>query len=142
MTQHPLLNNIDFVHSIAIDSLPEHAVHVNNVQFVAYFDEARTAFMEYIGYIGHDPATDLGYVVASNHCDYKAQLYAPDVFLIGVDAVIAGQHSIKINFKLVSQMQNLVAAEGYSVAISFDFKANRKTPVPSNIVEKLAALTH
>jgi acyl-CoA thioester hydrolase len=46
--------------------------HVNNVQFLRLFEEARVRFLDALGYIG---SMDFGMVTARHEVDYRKQLH-------------------------------------------------------------------
>lgn len=103
--------------------------HVNNVQYYEYFEMARIAYLERLG-IWHPGGewTDVGVILASNSCRYKAPVSFPDTVLVGTRVSAFGSDRVSMENLMVSRTLGLVAAEGKAVVVSYDYHRKRKRP--------------
>ncbi|MCB1668284.1 MAG: acyl-CoA thioesterase [Pseudomonadales bacterium] len=134
------LEPFEFTYTIDIAPDPNEELHINNVQYFHFFAEARNAYMSRVGCPGYDKNTGMGYVAASNHCDYKTALHSPDKIHIGVKTENIGNTSLKVIMKIFSHAQNVVAAEGYTVVVPYDFNTNTKMGI-SDTMKRLISRT-
>jgi acyl-CoA thioester hydrolase len=114
--------------------------HVNNVVYFRYFENARIAYLDRIGWMASMLESGLGPIIASTQARFRKPLTYPDRLLVG--ARISEMHNERVTFeyRLVSTKLNAVAAEGEAVVVSYDYRANAKTPIPDPIrkaIEKL-----
>ena len=56
--------------------------HVNNTVYFRYFEDARMAFFEKTGVIAHMDSTNIGPILASTQCQFRAPLSYPDHILM------------------------------------------------------------
>jgi acyl-CoA thioester hydrolase len=64
----------------------------------------------------------------------------PDTVQIGLRTGRIGRASIGQEHRIVSQAQGLIAAEGTSTTVVFDYAANRPHPVPEPIRRAIEGL--
>lgn len=134
------LEEFNFVHEIPLQENPRGIKHVNNVYFFQIFDDARVAYLSGVGCEDCDRESGLGHMVVSNHCDYLAEITAPDHLRVGVKVLSISKHTIKLGMRVISQNGTCLAAEGYTVAVSFDFRNKCKTPIPESVKVAIEAL--
>ena len=106
--------------------------HVNNTRYFRYFEDARIAYMERTGVADLSAATGLGPIMAQTTCRFKAPLTYPDEVQCGARVVSVGQHSFKMELKLVSVALHRVAAVGTAVMVAYDYVEGRKALLPEN----------
>lgn len=135
-----LLEEFKFVHEIALTENPMGLIHVTNVLFFQFFDDARVAYLSGAGCEDCDRESGLGHMVVSNHCDYLAEIFVPDHLLVGVKTLSISKHAIKLGMRIISENGACIAANGYSVAVTYDFRNKCKIPVPGNIKGAIEAL--
>jgi acyl-CoA thioester hydrolase len=107
--------------------------HVNNVVYFRYFENARIAYLDHIGWLASMMEHGLGPIVASTQARFRKPLSYPDHLLVG--AHISELHSDRVTFRyrLVSTKLNAIAAEGEAVVVSYDYRKNAKAPIPESI---------
>ena len=85
--------------------------HVNNVQFIRYFETARVNFME---------------------CKFVQPLYYPDQIELLCRFKSIGNTSMVVEHAVVSKKSGLVAF-GDGIIVCTDSKTHQKTPIPERV---------
>jgi acyl-CoA thioester hydrolase len=114
--------------------------HVNNVVYFRYFEQARIAYLERIGWLKLKEERGLGPIVASTSARYRKALVYPDHLWIGVKAVEVLHDRVRFAYRLVSRKHQALAAEGEVVVVSYDYHRGEKVPIPEPIRAAIAAL--
>jgi len=114
--------------------------HVNNIVYLRYFESARIAYFERLGYIELRQTTGIGPILGSLQCRFKIPITYPDQVFVGtwVSQIDADRFIIK--FQIVSQKHQKVAAEGEGVIVSYDYRENKKAPLPEELKQRIQAL--
>ena len=114
--------------------------HVNNIVYLRYFESARIAYFERLGYIEFRQTTGIGPILGSLQCRFKIPITYPDQVFVGtwVSQIDADRFIIK--FQIVSQKHQKVAAEGEGVIVSYDYRENKKAPLPEEVMQRIQAL--
>jgi len=110
--------------------------HVNNVVYFRFFECARIAYFEKLGFATND---SVGPILAETKCRFHLPLTYPDNIKIGARATKLGTTSMVMEYLIVSPKTG-VAATGEGVVVSFDYKLNSKVPLPASVrtaIEKL-----
>ncbi len=107
--------------------------HVNNTVFFRYFESARIAYLDRIGFREEAAAEGRGPILASTHARFRRPLAYPDTVRVGARATEVGEDRFVMEYRLVSEAQGEVAAEGGGVLVSFDYAAGRKAPLPEGV---------
>jgi acyl-CoA thioester hydrolase len=82
----------------------------------------------------------LGPVVVSITCNYRKQLMYPDTVLVGTRIAQLGRTRMTLAHVVYSDTQQVIAADGQTIAVFFDFTAGRPTRLPAEFREKLTSL--
>jgi acyl-CoA thioester hydrolase len=117
--------------------------HVNNVVYFRYFEHARIAYLDRIGWMASMREAGLGPIIASTQARYRKPLTYPDHLLVGARVGAIQADRVTFEYKLVSTWWNAVAAEGQAVVVSYDYRAGAKAPIPEAIraaIEELEKL--
>lgn len=107
--------------------------HVNNTVFFRYFESARIAYLDRIGFREERTEGGMGPILASTHARFRRPLTYPDTVRVGARTVELGADRFTMEYRLVSESQAAVAAEGGGVLVSFDYAAGRKGPLPEGV---------
>ena len=107
--------------------------HVNNVVFFRWMETARTYYFEQVAFEKH-VGKNVYPILASIRCDYRAQLRYPDTIRVECSIVRLGKSSATHVYRVVSEAQDKVVAEGESVWVCFDYDAQRSTPLTDALV--------
>lgn len=114
--------------------------HVNNTVFFRYFESARIAYLDAIGFREEETRGGVGPILASTHCRFRRPLTYPDTVLVGARTTAVGADRFTMEYRLVSRAQGEVAAEGGGVLVSYDYAAGRKAPLPEPVRAIIARL--
>jgi len=91
--------------------------HVNNVVYFRYFENARIAYLDRVGWMRSREETGLGPIVASTSARYRKPLSYPDHLLVGVRAGELQSDRVTIEYRLVSARWDAVATDGQAVVV-------------------------
>ena len=107
--------------------------HVNNVVYFRYFENARIAYFDRIGWSALKLERGLGPIMASTSARFRKPVSYPDHLFIGARVIDMQADRITLEHKLVSAKWNAVACEGQVLAVSYDYNTGTKTPLPEVI---------
>jgi len=107
--------------------------HVNNAVYFRYFESARIAYLTKINFI--DPAANNGLasILASTQCDFRKALVYPDTVAIGARVAEIGADRFAMEYRLVSNRLQKIAAEGKGIIVSYHYHEKRKADLPETI---------
>jgi acyl-CoA thioester hydrolase len=111
--------------------------HVNNVIYFRYIEHARLRYFHELGFLDVQQKTGIGPILAWADCRFRRPLSYPDTVSIGtrireVEADRFVMHSV-----IVSHAQKQVAAEGQQRVVVFDYRNDRKAPLPEVIRQRI-----
>jgi len=114
--------------------------HVNNIVYFRYFESARIAYFEKVGYLGVMEETSIGPILASTRCDFKRALTFPDRIAVGARVREMGEDRFWMDYRIISEKLKRIAAEGEGLIVSFDYKHGRKAPIPPEVRRRIEEL--
>lgn len=107
--------------------------HVNNTVFFRYFESARIAYLERIGFAAVLEESGVGPILASTHCRFRVPLTYPDSILVGARATEVLVDRFTMEYRLVSRKLGAIAAEGGGVLVAYDYRAGSKIHLPPSV---------
>jgi acyl-CoA thioester hydrolase len=116
--------------------------HVNNTVFHRWFETARIAYFEQIGLLDRMERDRVGPILAKATCDFRLAVRYPDGMRVESTVTALGTSSFVMGYRAHSGRQGVVAAEGESVIVLFDYSAERKVPLDPGLrgaIERLEA---
>src|SRR5919197_1260843 len=114
--------------------------HLNNTAYFRYFESARIAYFERLGLLEYMDATGVGPILASTSCRFKIPLTYPDKVSVGARVSTVGDDRFTMEYYVVSHNHRRVAAEGIGLIVTFDYKENKKTPIPCELRRRIEEL--
>jgi acyl-CoA thioester hydrolase len=114
--------------------------HVNNVSYLRYFESGRIAYFEALDLADFFGTNGVGPILAETSCRYKFPLTYPDRISVGTRSNNLGTDRFDQQYIVVSHRYGRVAATGDGTIVTFDYTANRKSPIPDKVRERLGAL--
>ena len=114
--------------------------HVNNTVYFRYFESARMAFMVKTNMLDILEKSNIGPILASTHCDFRAPLTFPDTIHIGARVTDIQQRKISMEFVVLSEKLNKVTAEGTGLMVYYDYTAGKACSVPESVVTAIQNL--
>lgn len=114
--------------------------HVNNIVYFRYFENARIAYLDAIGFRGEAGAAGTGPILASTQCRFRHALTYPDTVRIGARARDIEADRFTMEYSIVSDGSGRIAADGNGVVVAYDYVAARKIDIPSAVRARIAEL--
>jgi acyl-CoA thioester hydrolase len=114
--------------------------HVNNTVFFRYFETARIAFLDRCGFLAAYDNDRIGAILHSTDCRFRLPLFHPDEVLVGARTVDVSDDRFTMGYRIVSLAQNGVAADGSGIVVAYDYRENRKVPLPAAVRAGVLAL--
>jgi acyl-CoA thioester hydrolase len=114
--------------------------HVNNIVYFRYFESARIAYFERLKLMEFMNETGIGPILASVQCKFKIPLTYPDTVSVGTRISKVEPDRFVMEYYVVSQQHQKIAAEGEGIVVSFNYRENKKAPLPEEVKQRIAAL--
>jgi acyl-CoA thioester hydrolase len=114
--------------------------HLNNTTYFRFFESARIAYFERLSLLEYMEATGVGPILAATNCRFKIPLTYPDTVSIGVRVSEIAEDRFTQDYYVVSQQHQRVAAEGSGLIVCFDYRQNKKAPIPAELKERIQQL--
>ena len=119
--------------------------HINNTVFFRYFENARMAFFEKTQVNQHKAATQIGPILASTQCQFRAPLTFPDHIIIGtrianLDSLVSGEKRFTMEYAVFSESQDCIAAKGEGLIVYYDYTQGKSTAVPDTLISEFKLL--
>jgi acyl-CoA thioester hydrolase len=111
--------------------------HVNNAVYFTYLEIARNAYWTKL--FGPRRQRQANFIIARAELDYRTQANEEDSLLVGIRVSSIGTSSFEFRYAIVEEGSRRVIAEGASVQVMFDYKANQKVPMPEAVKDRILA---
>jgi acyl-CoA thioester hydrolase len=111
--------------------------HVNNVVYLRWFESARMVLFTALGFKSN---TEMGPILASTSCRYKAPLYHGDVVTAAGRIVDIASDRFVIEHALWSRDLGRIAATGEAQIVAYDYATKAKGRLPDDFRERVAKL--
>ena len=108
--------------------------HVNNTVFFRYFETARIAYFDAIGYDRLMAEQGLGPILAETSCRFRRPLKYPDRLVVGARVPTVGDDRFTMEYRIWSEQWGSAAGKGEGLIVSFDYRAQKRVPLPPSIV--------
>lgn len=107
--------------------------HVNNTVYFRWFEDARIAFFEEVGWLAAQQAGGPGPILARTQAVFQAPVAFPDTVHVGARADGLGDDRFTMQFAVASEAQGRIVAEGDGRIVSFDYAKGRKANLPDDV---------
>jgi acyl-CoA thioester hydrolase len=114
--------------------------HVNNVVYFRYFENARIAYLDRIGWSALKLEVGLGPILHSTSARFRKAVTYPDHLLVGARAAELQADRVRFEFRLISTKLSAIACEGEGIVVSYDYRGETKCPIPEAIRNAIEAL--
>lgn len=114
--------------------------HVNNVVYFKLFESARIKYFDKIKFLKVKSETGIGPILASTQCHYKIPLTYPDRVSVGARVEDMEADRFVMKYAVISHKHRKIAALGQGVLVSFDYRSNRKAPIPDGVRQRIIDL--
>ncbi len=114
--------------------------HVNNIVYFRYFETARIAYFEKMGFMDDALFGGIGPILGEASCKFRKPLAYPDTAWVGVRVSEISPDRFTMSLCLVSEKLGKIAAEGHAVIVAYDYQAKRKADLPELARQRIAAI--
>ncbi len=114
--------------------------HVNNTVYFRYFECARIAYFEHIGFVARLEAMRIGPIVAATDCRFRFPLTYPDRVVTAARVHDVGEDRFTMAYRVISERHECLAAEGSARIVAFDYPAGRKAALPAEVRAAIAEI--
>ena len=114
--------------------------HVNNAVFFRYFESARIVYLDMCGFLEAYERDRIGAILQSTSCRFRAPLFHPDTVRVGGRAIAMDVDRFTMAYRIVSTASDRIVADGESVVVAYDYRANCKTALPPAVRAQLRVL--
>lgn len=114
--------------------------HVNNTVYFRWFESARIAYFDVIGFTRPVAPDTIGPILASTHCRFRLPLSYPDTITVGARVSALGADRFTMQYRALSDRHHAIAADGEGVVVSYDYAAGAKTALPEAVRARIRAL--
>ncbi len=114
--------------------------HVNNIVYLRWFECARIAYFERIGWLEGGRVNGIGPILHSTQARFRAPVKWPDTITVGARVADLGEDRFNMFYEVESHALQRVAADGSGLVVSFDYRLEAKAPLPPEIRERIVAL--
>jgi len=114
--------------------------HLNNTTYFRFLESGRIAYFERLNFMEYMEETGVGPILASTNCRFRIPLTYPDNVSIGTRVSTIEEDRFTMEYVVVSHKHQKVAADGSGLIVCFDYKENKKVPVPAEIRTRIEQL--
>jgi acyl-CoA thioester hydrolase len=114
--------------------------HVNNIVYFRYFESVRMAYFDELDIWGYMKETGVGPILASTQCKFRIPLAYPDTVFAGTKIVDVSEDRFLMKYLVVSRRHQKIAAEGEGVIVSYDYRSQKKAPLPEELKSRIQSL--
>lgn len=114
--------------------------HVNNIIYFRYFESIRIQYFERLGLSDYTKETGIGIILASTECRFKMPLQYPDNVIVGTKILVMEEDRFVMGYEVFSTKMKRIAADGEGVVVTYDYRNNKKVPIPDSLKAKIMNL--
>jgi acyl-CoA thioester hydrolase len=114
--------------------------HLNNVMYFRFFESARIAYFQKIGFLDYMDKTGVGPILASTNCKYLKPITFPDTIFVGAKVTEMKNDRFLMKYALKSEQLGDLAAIGEANVVCYNYKLNSTSELPKKIKQSIIAL--
>lgn len=114
--------------------------HVNNIVYFRYFESGRMAYFERINFADPNAHEGVGPILAHTQCRFRKALTYPDTLAIAARVSEVKTDRFTMAMCVFSQRLQKIAAEGAAEIVAFNYRENKKAPLPEPVRKQIEAL--
>ena len=138
---HPLLEGFPVVVDTPIAwGDMDYFRHVNNIVFFRYFESARIAYLERIRFEDEVKQGGIGPILHSTQARFRRPVTYPDRVFAGARTLELLEDRLVMEYRVVSERLDAVAAEGGGIVVAYDYPNGRKARLPEAVREAVRRL--
>ena len=113
--------------------------HLNNVAYHQFFESARVAYLREL-FPDIDPlgrSAAFGMIFAETHVRFASPGFYEEDLRVDVKPDELRRSSVRIAFRMVSEADERLVAEGWGTLVGYDYGENRAAPLPESVAAQL-----
>ena len=114
--------------------------HVNNIVYFRYFESARLAYFERVGFLDEMKRSSVGPILATTRCRFRKPLTYPDRVRVGARARDLQNDRFTMLYCIESEALDTVAADGDGLIVAYDYREKRKAALPDSVRRAIVEL--
>ena len=114
--------------------------HVNNVVYFRYFENARLEYFRRLDWFQYEIDTGLGPIVSATQARFRRPLAYPDTILIGARLLTLEEDRFTLEYRLVSEALDDIAATGQVTIVAYLYPEKRKATIPDELRRRISSL--
>jgi len=114
--------------------------HVNNAVYLTYFEIARVAYHQTLAEQVTLDFSDFQFILAEVTCSYRSPAHLGETLLVGIRVSSVGRKSFVFQYEMRDQATGRLVADGRSVQVMYDYRAQRSKLVPDEFLAKVETL--
>lgn len=107
--------------------------HVNNIVYFRYFESARLAYLERVGFLDEMKRSGVGPILATTRCRFRKPLTYPDRIRVGATARELQDDRFTMLYSIESETLETIAADGDGLIVAYDYNHQRKAALPDSV---------
>ena len=111
--------------------------HVNNTVYLRYFESARIALFERLGYLEVMDQTGVGPILGSICCHFKFPVTYPDTLWAAARVTDIAEDRFTLRHIVVSQRHQRVTTESDGVIVTYNYRTQKKAPIPGALLARI-----
>lgn len=104
--------------------------HVNNAKYLTYMEQARVAYIRYLGVWKGDSFLDIGIILAEVRVTFLKPITLGMDVRVAVRVSRLGNKSLTMEYRLENEPGGEQLASGDSVLVAYDYNSGKTIPVP------------
>lgn len=113
--------------------------HVNNTVYFRWFESARIAYFDRVGFRDTAAHGGVGPILASTQCRFRRPVEYPDTVRVGARVTAVSGDRFTMEYRIANGAGDVVA-EGSGIVVAYDYDALRKAALPAVIRAAIADL--
>lgn len=107
--------------------------HVNNIVYFRYFESARLAYFERVGFLEEMKRSGVGPILATTACRFRKPLTYPDRVRVGAKVSQVQDNRFTMLYCIESEALEAIAADGEGLVVAYDYHKKRKAALPDAV---------
>lgn len=130
--------SLPFKHSLKVRFVDVDALgHTNNAHYFTYFEEARVAYFDALGYSRKNFVEDCTFILAHASCDYKSPSFVNEMLDVYTGITELKNSSFVMEYEIKEHESGRLIALGKTIQVTYDYKNKRVIRVPQLLKDRV-----
>lgn len=113
--------------------------HMGNERPLLLFQQARIDFYKSLGCTELDLGDEIGNIQKESHITYHKEIFLGEELEVKIIGIDPSRSSFNIKYEIYNS-EGVLAVEGSTLLIAYDYKKNKVSRIPKSFSEKISAL--